>query len=110
METACKDLIRQRIMEKIQEKENELKESYINLKKTSTGNNYLLDDYEQHYDSIRDEKLKQIAVLGNITEHLDKLLMNTTILNEQTALLKQDQKLILDKLATIRHELAEITQ
>ena len=110
METACKDLIRQRIMEKIREKENELKESYIKLKKTSSGNNSLLDDYKQHYDSIKDEKLKQIAVLSNIAEHLDKLVMNTTVLNEQTALLKQDQKIILDKLATIRYELDEITQ
>ena len=36
--------------------------------------------------------------------------MNTTVLNEQTALLKQDQKIILDKLSGIRYELAEITQ
>ena len=33
MDIACNDLVRQRIMEKIQEKETELKESYINLKK-----------------------------------------------------------------------------
>jgi hypothetical protein len=110
MDIACNDLVRQRIMEKIQEKETELKESYINLKKNASGNNSLLDDYEQHYDYIRDEKLKQINVLSNIAEHLDKLVMNTTVLNEQTALLKQDQKIILDKLSGIRYELAEITQ
>ena len=59
---------------------------------------------------FRDEKQKQIVVLSKIAEHLDKLIMNTTDINNQAAVLKEDQKIILDKLSTVRYELEEITQ
>ena len=113
MDIACNDLVRQHIMEKIRNKENELRESYINLKKTAIENKFfssVLDDYEKYYDYIRDEKKKQIVVLDKIAEHLDKLIMNTTVLNDQAAVLKDDQRIILDKLSNVRHELEEITQ
>ena len=113
MDVACNDLVRQRIIENIRKKENELRESYINLKKTAIENKFfasVLDDYEEYYNYIRDEKQKQIVVLSKIAEHLDKLIMNTTDINNQAAVLKEDQKIILDKLSTVRHELEEITQ
>jgi len=112
MDVACNDLIRQRIIEKIRSKENELKESYINLKKTAIENKFfssVLEDYEQYYDYIKDEKQKQIVVLNKIAEHLDKLIMNTSVLNDQASVLKDDQRVILERLATVKHELEEIT-
>lgn len=41
MDIACNDLVRQHIMEKIRNKENELRESYINLKKTRLLSNII---------------------------------------------------------------------
>jgi hypothetical protein len=112
MDVACNDLVRQRILEEIRNKENELKKNYSNLKKTAIENNHLssiLNDYTEHYKPIRDEKQKQIVILQKITEHLDKLIMNTIRSNDQAALLKNDQKNILEKLTLLKHELEEIS-
>ena len=43
-------------------------------------------------------------------EYLDRIIMNTSTLNDKSEILKKDQENILKKLASIRKELQEITQ
>jgi len=111
MDVACNDLIRQRIIQEIKNKETDLRERYINLKNADNNEEITseLNEYEKHYKPIRHEKQQQIGVLHKIAEHLDKLTTNTNSLNEQATLLKKDQKIILEKLATLKRELEEIS-
>jgi hypothetical protein len=113
MDIACSDLIKKRILEEILNKEAALNESYMDVKKTAIENKFfasVLDDYEQYYEYIKKDKIKQIVVLEEIAEHLDKLIMNTSVLNERASNLKNDQKMIIEKLTTVRHELNELTK
>jgi hypothetical protein len=113
MDIACNDLVKRRIIEEINKKEAALMESYIEVKKTAAQNNFfasVLSDYENYYEYIKNDKLKKIAMLEMIAEHLDKLIMNTSVLNDRASNLKNDQSQIIEKLASVRHELEEITQ
>lgn len=113
MEVACTDIIQKRILDEIKNRENVLRETYNNLKKTSVENkffNSVLVDYERYYNYIITEKKQQLNALKNISEYLDKLIMNTTELNNKGKLLKNDQVKILKKLASVREELLELTQ
>jgi len=111
MDIACNDLVKRRLMEEIKKKEAALSESYINVKKTAIENKFftsVLEDYDQYYEYIKTDKLKKIAMLEMIAEHLDKLIMNTSVLNDRASNLKNDQSQIIEKLASVRQELNDI--
>jgi len=113
MEIACSDLIKQRILQEIKKKEETLKESYINVKKQAVENKFfqsVLDDYERYYKYIKTDKEKQIEVLQKIADHLDRLGIKTTTLNNKARTLKDDQKIVLEKLGNLRDELQELTK
>jgi len=113
MDTAIEDSFHLRIADEIKKREKILRNTYDDLKKTAIENKLfksILDDYEQYYNYIRDEKQKQYNVLKTISEHLDNLIRNTDVLNEKGEMLKTDQTTILKKLASIRQELQDITK
>ncbi len=113
MDIACNDLIKRRIIEEIKNKKAALNKSYSEVKTIAVENKFftsVLNDYEQYYDYIKNDKLKKIEMLEMIAEHLDKLIMNTSILNKRADNLKNDQKHIIEKLTSVRQELNNLTK
>ena len=113
MEIAKEDIKQKQINEEIKKKENLLKQTYANLKTGPEKNKILqsiLDDYEEYYEYIRNEKKMQYNALKIIKEHLDNLLSSTDMLKENGEKLKKDQADILKKLISINNELQEIPQ
>jgi len=105
------DMKNKNIIEKIKEKSNELTNTYKNVKKLASENalyNSVLEDYNEYYDNIIDERQKQYDAFKVISEHLDKLIMNTDGLNNKAYLMKEDQYNILQKLGDIREEMKTI--
>lgn len=113
METAKQDIAKKYVLEEIKKREEILRKTYDNLKKTAVENKFfksVLDDYDQYYNYIKEEKQKQYNALKTISDYLDGLIANTDILNEQGEMLKTDQENILKKLASVRQELQDITK
>ena len=113
MQLACKDVIQKRIIEEIQKREKILLNTYKNLKATSNKNEIfqsVLDDYENYYDNIKEQKEKQSFALKNISDYLENKISQTSDLNNQGEILKDEQLQILTKLDKLRNELDEITQ
>ena len=113
MDIGSKDILQQHILEEIQNREKILLDTYKNLKTTAIENkffNSVLEDYDQYYKYIISDKKKQILAFQTISEYLDRIIMNTSTLNDKSEILKKDQENILKKLASIRKELQEITQ
>ena len=113
MNIGCKDIIHQRILTEIKNREKVLLDTYKDLKTTTVENKFydsVLEDYEQYYKYIIAEKEKQILAFQTISEYLDKLITNTSVLDKTSETLKNDQANILKKLASIREELQNITQ
>jgi 5'-deoxynucleotidase YfbR-like HD superfamily hydrolase len=113
MQLACKDVIQKRIIEEIQKRENILLNTYKNLKATSSENEIfqsVLDDYENYYNNIKEEKEKQSFALKNISNYLENMISQTLDVNNQGKILKDEQRQILTKLAKLRNELEEIAQ
>ena len=113
MEIACDDIIKQRLLLEIKKKENVLKNSYTNLKKQTMENNffqYVLDDYENYFTYIKEDKQKQLEVLQKIYDHLEKIKIKTGIIDDKTKNLLNDQNNILGRLSYVRDELQELTQ
>ena len=67
-----------------------------------------LDEYEQYYNSIREERQKQQNALKTILEYLDNLRNDSNISKEDREMLKKDKANILKKLSSIKDELQEI--
>jgi hypothetical protein len=113
MQLACKDVIQKRIIEEIQKRENILLNTYKNLKAISSENEIfqsVLDDYENYYNNIKEEKEKQSFALKNISNYLENMISQTLDVNNQGKILKDEQRQILTKLAKLRNELEEIAQ
>ena len=113
MQVACGDILRKNIEEKIKDRENNLRETYKDLKRTTLENKFfqsILDDYENYYNYIIDQKQKQVIAFQEISDYLDKINSETSLTEEQMNELKADQKEILSKLSFIRHELEEIME
>ena len=113
METAKQDIAKKYVLEEIKKREEIIRKKYDNLKKTAVENKFfksVLDDYDQYYNYIKEEKQKQYNALKTISDYLDGLIANTDILNEQGEMLKTDQENILKKLASVRQELQDITK
>jgi len=105
------DIKNKEIIEAIKKKSNELTDTYKNIKKLASENglyNSVLEDYNRYYDNIIDERQKQYDAFKVISEHLDKLIMNTDGLNDKAYLMKEDQYNILQKLGDIREEMETI--
>ena len=106
METAKQDNVKKTILEEIRKRDEILRKTYDDLKKTENGNkSYMsvLEDYDHYYNSKREEKQKQINALQTISEYLDKLSPNMS--GGQREMLKKDKMIILNELKKIRQEL-----
>jgi site-specific recombinase XerD len=113
MQTACNDIMQKKIEMEIESREKDLRETYKDLQKTVLENEFfqsVLDDYEKYYSYIIGEKQKQYDAFQAISEHLDKLNLESSLTQEQTNQLKYDQKEILNRLGFIRRELDEIVR
>ena len=69
----------------------------------------VLDEYNQHYNSIKEEKQKQQNALKTILEYLDNLRNDSNISKEDREMLKKDQENISKELSSIENELLEIS-
>jgi translation initiation factor 2B subunit (eIF-2B alpha/beta/delta family) len=113
MQLACKDVIQRRIVEEIRKRENILLNTYKTLQATANDNEIfqsVLDDYEKYYDNIKEQKEKQSFALKNISDYLENKISETSDLNNQEEILKDEQRQILTKLDKLRNELDEIAR
>ena len=111
MDIADKDLVQQKITNEIKNREKLLKQTYDKLKTSAPDNDLLksvLNEYEQYYDSMREEKQKQQNALKIISEHLDNL-GKDDISKEDREMLKKDKLDISRKISSIKDELQEIS-
>lgn len=111
MLVAYDDILQKKIEKEIQDRENDLRETYKDLQKTSLENKFfqsVLDDYEKYYVFIVEEKEKQYNAFQVISDYLDGLTLQSCLTKEQMNQLRNDQKDILERLSFIRNELNEI--
>jgi hypothetical protein len=103
--------LQKNVEQEIINKTNELRASYKDVKKVTLENNFfqsVLDDYEKYYNHIIKEKQQQYDALKLISNHLDKLLLESSFSEYEIKNLRMDQKDILGRLDSIKNELDEI--
>tara|TARA_Y100000389_G_C17158880_1_gene363358 strand:+ start:275 stop:619 length:345 start_codon:yes stop_codon:yes gene_type:complete len=109
---ACNDLIRQKIDFEIQKRKQSLLDNYKELKNNTEKNNMyetILNDYNQYYEIIKKEKTNQLDQLNFILDYLENLKITSLDLEDKNYKIKQDQKVILEKINKIKQELQDIT-
>ncbi len=111
MDIADKDLVQQKISAEIKNREKLLKSTYDKLKTSARDNDLLksvLNEYEQYYNSIREERQKQQNALEIIFDYLDNL-EKDHISKEDREKLKKDKLDISRKISSLKDELQEIS-
>ena len=97
-----------RIENQIEQKKQALTSKKQFLSQTMKENNYLQlvrSDYQQFHIAMLKTKQKQMDSMNIIQKHLDNLITEGGLTEEELAKTKEDQNEILNELGTIRGEL-----
>ena len=113
MDTALEDKRIIELAERKKEKNAELKNYFLNVKKRSSSNEYLrevVDDYRQFYKSLLQHKQDQETALCVISDYLNNLHHHENQTNNQIEEDKIEQKRLQKELDHIKDEIAELIE
>ena len=111
MQVGKDDIIKKNITEKIKECENLLLNNYLDMTKNVNEKQFLipiLKEYQDYYQLITQDNLKQINILNEIDEHLEKVKENSILSTEELFNLENDKKEILNRVKKLEKELETI--
>ena len=112
MDVGCKDIIHNKLLTEIRERQQKLREEHKIIREKSKENAFLgtvLNDYNRYNDYIRDQAQKKYDALLKISNYLDGLIEQSDLVKENLESLKFDKHHILGKISEVRAELDEIT-
>ena len=108
-----RDLLLMKIKDQIDNKKNLLIRKSKALEKKQKVNHFLENvkgDYEKYYNYIVNEKKQQYYAMSLVKQYLDDLIKIEKLTDSEIKKAKYDQKVILNELDKIKHELDEIIE
>jgi hypothetical protein len=112
MTLAQRDIYLVRIETEMNKKKQFLLQKYKTLGEMEEDNEYLRllrNDYQHYYDYIQKEKQEQIDAMNMIKDHIDNLILEGHLTDEDLENTQNEQEKILDEIDNIKNSLDEIT-
>ena len=113
MDIFSRDKILKQIQCEIKKNRNNMVSELYNLEKIKDDNVYLREvysDYKSYHDYIVNMKKDQEIQILSLLHYLEKSMLEANLTERMVLEAKNEEKILLNKLAEIRGELKEITE
>ena len=113
MDILSRDLKLKQIRSEIRKNKTNLLEQFAELETIKDGNLFLkdvYDDYQNYADYIKGIKKEQEIQILRLLHYLEKNMLEANLTEKMTREAMHEQKILLEKLDSVRSELKDITQ